>query len=99
MYPFFMSARPNPQFAICNPQSRRFGCGRRSRCGHQSHFFENTVRELRAMSKNKRVSLVDSEPDEHVIVFEGGRLVGIICPKTKDSGSVGTRDTAPGKGA
>ena len=29
--PVLRSACSNPQFAICNPQSRRFGCGRRPR--------------------------------------------------------------------
>ena len=52
-------------------------------CGHQSHFFENTIREMKAMSHNKKVYLGDSEPDEHTIVFYKGKMVDIICPKHK----------------
>ena len=50
-------------------------------CGHQSHFFENTVKEMKAMSQKKRVRLVDSVAEEHIIVFHRGRMVEIICPK------------------
>jgi hypothetical protein len=50
-------------------------------CGHQSHFSENTVREMKAMSHKKRVRLGDGAPDGHVIVFHKGRMVDIICPK------------------
>ena len=28
-------------------------------CGHQSHFFENTIREMKAMSRKKKVRLLD----------------------------------------
>jgi hypothetical protein len=38
-------------------------------CGHQSHFFENTIREVKAMSRRKEARLVDSASDEHAIVF------------------------------
>ena len=34
-------------------------------CGHQSDFFENTVREMKAMSQKKKVYLADSAPEEH----------------------------------
>jgi hypothetical protein len=37
-------------------------------CGHQSDFFENTVREMKAMSQKKKVYLADSAPEEHTIV-------------------------------
>jgi hypothetical protein len=50
-------------------------------CGHQSHFFENTIREMKAMSRKKKVYLGDSAPDEHTIVFYKGKMVDIICPK------------------
>ena len=46
-------------------------------CGHQSHFFEHTVRELKAMSQKKMVYLADSAPEEHTIVFHRGKLVEI----------------------
>ena len=49
-------------------------------CGHQSHFFENTIREIKTMSRKKKVRLGDSEPDEHIIVFYKGEMVDIICP-------------------
>ena len=49
-------------------------------CGHESNFFENTVREMKKMSRRKEVRLADSEPDEHVIVFYRGEMTEIICP-------------------
>ena len=50
-------------------------------CGHQSDFFENTIREIKRMSRKKKVYLGDSAPDEHTIVFYKGEMVDIICPK------------------
>jgi hypothetical protein len=50
-------------------------------CGHESDFFENTVREMEKMSKKKRVRLGDSAEDEHTIVFYKGEAVEILCPK------------------
>ncbi|MBI2955303.1 MAG: orotate phosphoribosyltransferase [Chloroflexi bacterium] len=52
-------------------------------CGHQSHFFENTIREAKSSSFKKRIYLLDSEREEHTIVFHQGQMVDIICPKTK----------------
>jgi hypothetical protein len=49
-------------------------------CGHESHFFEGTIREMKEMSRKKKVRLADSEPDEHVIVFYRGEMVEIRCP-------------------
>src|SRR6266568_1491896 len=49
-------------------------------CGHQSDFFENTVREMKAMSQKKKVYLADSAPEEHTIVFYKGKMVAIQCP-------------------
>ena len=54
-------------------------------CGHQSDFFENTVREMKAMSQKKKVYLADSAPEEHTIVFYRGKLVEIQCPKQSQS--------------
>src|SRR5215831_7906730 len=54
-------------------------------CGHQSDFFENTVRELKAMSQKKKVYLADSAPEEHTIVFYRGKMVAIQCPKQSHS--------------
>ena len=53
-------------------------------CGHQSHFFENTVREIEAYTSRhcrKPGHLLDSEPEEHAIVFENGRATAVNCPK------------------
>ena len=36
-------------------------------CGHQSDFFEKTVREIKAMSQKKKVYLGDSGAPEHTI--------------------------------
>lgn len=52
-------------------------------CGHQSHFFENTIREAKAMSHKKKIYLGDSEPDEHTIVFYRGQMIEILCPRRK----------------
>ena len=46
-------------------------------CGHQSDFFENTIREAKAMSQKKKVYLADSAPEEHTIVFYRGRMVEV----------------------
>jgi len=54
-------------------------------CGHQSHFFENTVYEMKKMCQKKRVKLGDSSRNnEHWIVFDKGKMVDIICPKGDD---------------
>ena len=50
-------------------------------CGHQSHFFANTIREAKAISHKRTVRLGDSEADEHTIVFEHGKMVNILCPR------------------
>lgn len=49
-------------------------------CGHQSHFSENTIRGIKAMSRKKKVRLLDSATDEHIIVFYKGEMIDIICP-------------------
>src|SRR5215471_9795006 len=54
-------------------------------CGHQSDFFENTIREAKAMSQKKKVYLADSAPEEHTIVFYRGKMVEIQCPKQAQS--------------
>jgi hypothetical protein len=52
-------------------------------CGHQSHFFENTVREAAANSlrRRKNIELLDSEAEEHAIEFAEGHPVAITCPR------------------
>jgi hypothetical protein len=54
-------------------------------CGHQSDFFENTIREAKAMSQKKKVYLADSAPEEHTIVFYRGKMVAIQCPQHAQS--------------
>ncbi len=49
-------------------------------CGHVSDFSENTVREMKTMSHRKKVCLVDSEPDQHAVVFDNGEMIDVICP-------------------
>ena len=50
-------------------------------CGHESHFFENTIKEMKRMGKKKEVRLGESAEDEHTIIFYKGKAVEIICPK------------------
>ena len=54
-------------------------------CGHQSDFAERIVRDLRAMSQQKKVYLRDAAPEEHTIVFYRGKLLEIQCPKQTQS--------------
>ena len=52
-------------------------------CGHQIDFSENTVSEVKQKSKRKRQWLIETCVDpaaEHVIVFEEGKMVDILCP-------------------
>jgi hypothetical protein len=55
-------------------------------CGHQSDFFENTIREVKAMSRKKKVRLGDSGSPEHTIVFYKGEMIDIICPSQQAEG-------------
>ena len=48
---------------------------------------ENTIRGIKAMSRKKKVRLLDSATDEHIIVFYKGEMVDIICPRQKASES------------
>jgi hypothetical protein len=49
-------------------------------CGHESHFFENTVKEMKRRSWKRKVHLGDGSPNEHTIVFYRGEMVRIMCP-------------------
>ena len=49
-------------------------------CGHVSDFCENTIREAKQKSMRKKIHLLDSEKEEHTIVFYKGKMVDIICP-------------------
>ena len=65
-------------------------------CGHQSHFFENPVREIKAMSEKRRVCLGDSVEDQHTIVFHRGEMVGILCPARGEGLRPSPADAAKG---
>lgn len=47
-------------------------------CGQESHFFENTIRDMKQMSKKKPVRLCGDM--NHIIVFKKGRATEILCP-------------------
>jgi len=47
-------------------------------CGQESHFFENTIRDMKQMSMKKPVRI--SGDAKHTIVFKKGRATEIICP-------------------
>jgi hypothetical protein len=49
-------------------------------CGQESHHFERTIRQLKAMSRKTPQSLV-ADDGEHAIVFHHGRAVAMFCPK------------------
>ena len=53
-------------------------------CGHQSHFSEGAIWSMREMSRRRggrEVGLGSSERPEHGIIFSGGTVVAIDCPK------------------
>jgi hypothetical protein len=53
-------------------------------CGHQIDFSENTVVEVKQKSKKKRQWLMETchnPAEEHVVVFDDGKMVDILCPK------------------
>ena len=57
-------------------------------CGHQSDFCEGTVNEMKRMSRSKEVRLGDGcGSEEHFIVFRGGEMVDIQCPKQRQKKS------------
>lgn len=61
----------------------------RCECGHLSHFFENTINEMKKMSLKKKVRLGDSEREGHTIVFHNGEAIEVLCPREdKASGHV-----------
>ena len=61
-------------------------------CGHQSDFGENTVRDMKRMSKRKRVRLADD--DGHTIVFYLGEMEKIICPNQKKKEAIKKKSTS-----
>ncbi|MCE5231234.1 hypothetical protein LLG95_16785 [bacterium] len=49
-------------------------------CGARSDHFENTIREMKEKSRRRRQALI-ADDDEHMIIFEGGEMVAMYCPK------------------
>ncbi len=49
-------------------------------CGHVSHFFENTINEIKRESFKRKVCLADSDNPSHYIYFYKGIMVDIGCP-------------------
>ena len=49
-------------------------------CGYQSDFFENTVKEMKQASL-KMTQRIGSDDGKHLIVFKGGEMTAIWCPK------------------
>lgn len=50
-------------------------------CGHESDFFENTIKEISVMSRKHKQRLADSAENEHIIEFFGGEAVAVLCPR------------------
>ncbi len=50
-------------------------------CGHESHFFENTITEISAMSRKRKQCLGDSEKEPHTIEFSRDKAVAVLCPR------------------
>ncbi|OYE00055.1 hypothetical protein CDG79_37345 [Nostoc sp. 'Peltigera membranacea cyanobiont' 232] len=53
-------------------------------CGHESYFFENTIRDMEKLSATKQVTLSDTEDNKHTIVFSKGKAIEMICSKLGD---------------
>ena len=49
-------------------------------CGEELSFSERTVREMKRMSKNKKVRLGEAN---HTVVFYEGEATEILCPVLK----------------
>jgi hypothetical protein len=50
-------------------------------CGHQSDFFENTIREMQELSSRRSKPQTLGDDAKHGIVFLRGNAVAVICPK------------------
>ena len=50
-------------------------------CGAQIDFFESTIKEVKAASMKRRQSLGEGGRGGHVVIFQTGRMVDILCPK------------------
>lgn len=51
-------------------------------CGYVAHFFENTVKDVKQRSLSTRQWLSEGgEAEKHIVVFEGGRMTTMLCPR------------------
>jgi len=48
-------------------------------CGMESHHFENTIQEMKNISKNRR-QVLNADDGEHTIIFQHGKFVAMYCP-------------------
>lgn len=48
-------------------------------CGHQLHFFENTIREMKRISYRRREGIGEGG-DRHSAIFYKGQFVAMFCP-------------------
>jgi hypothetical protein len=49
-------------------------------CGYQSDHFENTIIELKRLSRRRQERL-GSDDGAHTVVFDGGEMTAMWCPK------------------
>lgn len=57
-------------------------CSYECDCGYVAHFLENTVNEVKQRSLAKRQWLSEgSGAKKHIVVFEGGRMTAMLCPR------------------
>jgi len=64
-------------------------------CGYRVDFSENTVSELKQKSKRKRQWLIETCDDrskEHIVVFEGGKMVDVLCPDARPNSAIQRAD-------
>ena len=50
-------------------------------CGHEIHFFENTIREMKEMSAKRRKPQILGDDYDHSVEFLGGQPIAVKCPK------------------
>lgn len=56
-------------------------------CGYRADFAERTVREMQELSRKKRGRhTLGCDDTKHAVIFEGGRMVDMVCRKRPDKG-------------
>ena len=63
-------------------------------CGHQLHFSENTIRDMRKISHRKRAGIGEGD-DRHAAIFQRGEMVAIFCPKREAEIPAAPQDPEP----